>query len=74
MENIVNSRPLTPVSLDATDEVPLTPNHFLLGGNFYLFLSNNFEKDDTFSRKQWRKVGQMADHFWRRWVKEYLPT
>ena len=36
-ENIVNSRPMTKVSDDATDSEPLTPNHLLmLKGNFSL--------------------------------------
>ncbi|GBP86953.1 hypothetical protein EVAR_62797_1 [Eumeta japonica] len=30
-EKIVNSRPMTHVSVDATDLVAFTPNHFLLG-------------------------------------------
>ena len=40
-ENIVNSRPLTKCSDDASDDNPLTPNHFLvLSGNFSLPWAN----------------------------------
>lgn len=79
-ENIVNSRPLTEVSLDPTDPITLTPNHFLLGwtngcgktsieqetiGSFH---------DGDLLKKRWRASQQLADIFWQRWVKEYLPT
>ena len=66
-ESIVNSRPLTKVS----DE-PLTPNHLLFWYN-QPFPPGIFAKD-IYSRRRWRQVQYLSDVFWRRWVKEYIPT
>ena len=72
VESIVNGRPLTPVSEDPTDFEPLTPNHLLLlrGGPS---APRAPSKSMTFMDRRWRHVQLLADHFWRRWVKEYLP-
>ena len=75
-EYTVNSRPLTHVSVDSRDEEPLTPNHFLIGtarGRPRLALFGPAE-EDVCLRKQWRHSQQLADMFWRRWLKEYQPT
>ena len=31
-------------------------------------------KEDSFSTKRWRKVQFLADHYWKKWIREYLPT
>ena len=31
-------------------------------------------KEDVYCRKRWRCVQFLADEFWRRWMKEFLPT
>ena len=28
---------------------------------------------DVYSRKRWRRVQYLANLFWKRWVKEYIP-
>ena len=72
-EYIVNSRPLTPVVLDASGDEPLTPNHLLLlrSGDH---TCGKFTPDDKYVRKRWRHVQHLADQFWIRWKKEYLQT
>ena len=71
-ENIVNSRPMTKVSDDATDSEPLTPNHLLmLKGNFSYPWTN--VKDGNMYQRKWRHVQYFANLFWKRWVREYLP-
>jgi len=72
-EAIVNSRPLTFVSLDHHDEDALTPNHLLLGSSSPSSPPAIFEKPDLCHKKQWRAVQKTVDHFWSRWVKEFLP-
>ena len=74
VENLLNGRPLTFVNVDPKDPEVLTPNHLLLGGslqNSGPFISQD---ENLVSRSRWRRVQAMADHFWCRWMKEYLPT
>ena len=73
VQSIVNNRPITAVSDDPEDCSALTPNHFLLQKATQL-PPGVFVKDDSFSRKRWRKVQFLADHYWKRWIQEYLPT
>ena len=51
----------------------LTPNRLLLLKGKSVFALEVFEKSDLFSKRRWHQVQYMADLFWRRWVKEYLP-
>lgn len=75
-EFTINSRPLTHLSVDPRDEEPLTPNHFLLGsaGHRPHLSLYTAKEEEVCLRKQWRVSQQLADMFWRRWLKEYLPT
>ena len=73
-ESIVNSRPLTHLSEDPSDFEALTPNHILLGKHRDWGQIVNTSEVDITSRKKWRQVQAMRALFWKRWVKEYLPT
>ncbi|XP_063386121.1 uncharacterized protein LOC134672147 [Cydia fagiglandana] len=74
VENMVNGRPLTHVSVEPGSEETLTPNHFLIMGQASnLPVVGSFDDSDLFSRKQWRKSQRLADMYWTRWVKEILP-
>ena len=73
VESILNSRPLIPVIFDPRDDEPLTPNHLLLlRGNSNL-PPGLFEKKDCYARRRWAQAQYLADQFWRRWTREYLP-
>jgi len=74
VEWILNGRPLTPVSSDPKDLNPLTPNHLLLLGANPNLPPGVFSKKEMYSKQCWHQVEYMADIFWRRWLKEYLPT
>ena len=72
-EFIINSRPLTFVALEAPNEEALTPNHFLLGSSSGLKSQEPVCLFEHNARKQWKHAQELADHFWRRWVREYAP-
>lgn len=72
-EHTVNSRPLTHVSVNVEDPEALTPNHFLLGGSGRLTSPGEFDDSDLRLRASWRAAQRLADIFWARWLKEYLP-
>lgn len=74
VEHLLNSRPLTYVSVDPTAPEPLTPYHLLLGRANPGIPPDVFTPGDLTHRKRWRVVQATADHFWRRWMSEYLPT
>ncbi|XP_063541585.1 uncharacterized protein LOC134750352 [Cydia strobilella] len=73
-EALVNSRPLTHVSVDPQSEESLTPMHFLLGTSSGRPIPATSSETDLLSRSSWRKAVRLSEHFWRRWLKEYLPT
>ena len=72
VEGIINNRPITKLSDDPTDEQPLTPNHLLLHRSGPTLPPGLFTDKDRFKRR-WRKVQYLADVFWSRWIKEYIP-
>ncbi|KAK3712744.1 hypothetical protein QZH41_003350 [Actinostola sp. cb2023] len=74
VESIINGRPITKVSDDPKDLEALTPNHLLLLKSRITLPPGIFRKEDQYSRRRWRQVQYLADVFWRRWLKEYLPS
>ena len=74
VEGIINGCPITAVSEDPNDLEALTPNHLLLLRAGPTLPPGEFEKNDVYSRRRWRQVQYLADVFWRRWTKEYLPA
>ena len=65
-EAILNSRPLTPVTIDPEGAKPLTPNHLLklnLTGNLPPTITDG---KDCYSKRHWRHVQFLAVRFWSR--------
>ncbi|XP_071834278.1 uncharacterized protein [Apostichopus japonicus] len=73
VEAILNARPLTQISLDPRDNQPLTPNHLLLLKGNPNIAPGEFVKTDGYGRRRWRQCQYLANQFWRRWIREYLP-
>ena len=72
VENIVNGRPMTKLSDDVKDSLPLTPNHLLLIRSGCNDIEQTFNRGDMY-RKQWRYVQHITNQFWRKWLREYVP-
>ena len=75
-ELVVNSRPLTYPDMNSPDsEEPITPLQLLtLKAKVVYPPPGLFVKEDIYCRKRWRRVQYLADQFWIKWKKEYLPT
>ena len=73
VEAILNGRPITTVSDDVNDLKVLAPNDLLLLRNGQSFPPGTFVKTDNYVKRRWRQVQNLANLFWHRWTKEYLP-
>ncbi|XP_073814309.1 uncharacterized protein [Musca autumnalis] len=73
VENIINSRPLTYIPLESTDLEALTPNHFLLGSSSGIRERDYSENSSMPSTKMFSLSNMIANEFWKRWIREYLP-
>ena len=74
VESMLNGRPLTYVSSDTRDPEPLTPNHLLLGCANANLSPGKFSDKEVNSRRRWRQTQTLAEQFWKRWRREYLPS
>ncbi|XP_031356651.1 uncharacterized protein LOC116180680 [Photinus pyralis] len=73
-ENIINSRPLTPMSDDPADPDCLTANHFLRGfADVGMSIPTCSKEIDEWYRESWKKAQFMLETFWRKWKAEALP-
>ena len=70
-ESLLNSRPITYQSSSPKDLSPLTPNHFLHGQLDGLF-APQMQVGNPLAR--WRKVQAALSNFWKRWIREWLPS
>ncbi|XP_036320319.1 uncharacterized protein LOC118734724 [Rhagoletis pomonella] len=72
-EMVINSRPLTYVPISDYEDEALTPNHFLLGNSVSSKPMSEVTADGLTLRRGWLASQQLANSFWTRWLKEYLP-
>ncbi|KFD60758.1 hypothetical protein M514_11478 [Trichuris suis] len=73
VESLLNSRPLTHISVDPRDPEPLTPNHFLLGRPYPHIPPDVITNAEVSSRRKWRHAQAIVEGFWKRSLKEYVP-
>ena len=72
VEAMINSRPLTKLSEDVTDMNTLSPNQLLILNQSPKNFPGNYTKGDMY-KQRWRFIQYLANQFWKRWLKEYLP-
>ena len=74
-EAIVNSRPLTCLDMSSDSPEPLSPVQLLtMKSRVVLPPPGRFVKEDMYCRKRWLRVQFLANEFWARWRREFLPT
>ena len=73
-EALLNSRPLTYQSANPEDDIPLTPNHFLIGQIGGQFAPESVDETNYSLKKRWRRVQELVRHFWHRWFREWIPS
>ncbi|XP_064635776.1 uncharacterized protein LOC135492958 [Lineus longissimus] len=77
VEAAINSRPLTTISDDSRDLEPLTPAHLALGRPLMGIpdvAEETWEAADTIVTQRYLYRQKLANHFWKRWQNEYLPS
>ena len=75
VEAIVNSRPLTSFNMSPDEPHPLSPMNLLTQKcSVVLSPPGAFQRGDIYCRRRWRRVQYLADRFWRRWRRDFLPS
>ena len=72
IEAIVNSRPISPISSDPDDLMPLTPAHFLIGRSLTSLPESVYQNKRIPMEQNWKATQSLRAHFWKRWKSEYL--
>lgn len=72
IEAILNSRPLSPISNDASDFSCLTPGHFLIGEPLTAYPDRDVTSLPQNRLSFYQRISQIQQSFWKRWSVEYL--
>ncbi len=72
VESIVNSRPLTKYDSEVRDDSVLSPNQLLMFSEGPVCFDKIISKSQI-CNKRYRFIQYLADQFWKRWTKLYLP-
>lgn len=74
ISQVMNSRPLVPMSDDPEDLGYLTPHHLSSGGPAAQLFGKKQEEGSQAARGRFELMNAMAQGFWKRWSSEYLRT
>ncbi|KAK7912513.1 hypothetical protein WMY93_012724 [Mugilogobius chulae] len=74
IEGILNSKPLGYTSADIADPDPITPNSLLIGRPDASLPQVVYPASELLGAKRWRHSQLLADHFWRHFIRFYLPS
>ncbi len=74
VEAILNSKPLGYVSSDVADADPVTPSSLLMGRPDGSLPQVIYPESEMLSRSKWRHSQVLADRFWSRFIRDYLPS
>jgi hypothetical protein len=73
VENITNSRPLYySGGREEIGEPAITPNHFLRLNSKTVFSPGDISSINY--KRQWKYCQELAQEYWKRWIRDYLPT
>lgn len=72
IEGCLNSRPISPMSADPRDPMPLTPGHFLIGGPINMLPDANLTETSSSRLTRLEDVQKNVQIFWKKWRLEYL--
>ncbi|XP_059217949.1 uncharacterized protein LOC131994894 [Stomoxys calcitrans] len=70
IESVLNSRPLSPMSENPTDLIPLTPGHFLRGTSLMAIAEDCSDNLPLLNR--WQRLKALQIQFSKRWKTEYI--
>ncbi|XP_068707820.1 uncharacterized protein [Montipora foliosa] len=75
IEGIINSRPLTAVSDDCRDPLPITPAHLAIGRPINQLperKESSLEETSKRTVERYLYLQRLLNHYWKRWKQEYL--
>lgn len=72
IEACLNSRPLCPLEDTDSNEVPLTPGHFLIGEAPICIPQPDLQDVPINHLTRWQHTQKLLNNFWSRWQSEYL--
>lgn len=74
IEACLNSRPLTPMKDEASEDLALTPGHFLIGASLKSIPEPSLLDINPNRLSRWETLTRINQTFWKRWRLEYLQT
>lgn len=74
IEAMLNSRPITPMTNDATDFEALTPGHFLIGHPLTTLPDPDAKHRSLTLHDSWMVISESKKLFFKRFAEEYLTT